>query len=195
MSRLGWLFVCVSFSFCAAQAEESAPKPATGDQAPAAKPDPEQIKALFAKLGHEDFEEREKATVALIDMGPAIKDDLAKLEAETKDAEVTHRCAGIREAWADLEQTGLGVLRYIEKSGGTFYRPGGRRTNYDGPKFSAHLRAKAVLNSVSLTVSAKEFIAKVATTSSLHGTAYWVALPDGTELELREWLAKKYRLE
>jgi hypothetical protein len=170
-------------------------KSATAEQAPAAKPDPERLKALFAQLGHEDFEEREKATVELIDLGPGIKDELAKLEAETKDAEVTHRCAGIREGWADLEQTGLGVLRYIEKSGGTFFRPGGRRTNYDGLKFSSHLKAKAILNSVSLTVTAKEFIAKVATTSLFHGTAYRVELPDGTELELREWLGKKYRLE
>lgn len=198
MFRLSSLFLCAWLPLCVAAAEpepDPAPDKVKTDSPDAPTPDMERMKALFTKLGHEDFEEREKAMVELIDMGPGIRDELVKLEKETKDAEVAHRCATIRESLAGVEQTALGVLQYIEKSGGTFFRHGGRRTNFDGPKFAAHLRAKAVLGRFSLTGSAKEFIQKVATTSSLHGTAYRVLLPDGTELDVKEWLGKKYRLE
>lgn len=160
-----------------------------------APPDLKRLKECFAKLADESFEEREKATIEIIRMGPAVRAELAKLEADAKDAEVTSRCEKIRKALDDIEATAVGVLRYIEKSNGTFLRPGARHSRYTAERFAAHLQTKAALASFTLTRPAKEFIEQIATKSSLHDTAYRVILPDGTEKDLKEWLGEKFRLE
>ena len=124
-----------------------------------------------------------------------IAEDVAKMEKETKDPEIALRCVKIREALEDLDQTALGVLRYIEKSNGRFFRPKGSRTDFDGPHFSAHLQAKAMLFSFSLTRPAKEFVDEIASRSSLRHTAYRIRLPNGTEMDVKEWLGKRFRQE
>ena len=162
---------------------------------PSAQLDMERVNALCAQLGDPAFDVREKATAELIRTGPAVAEHLGQLEKETKDPEIAQRCVKIRAALEDLDQTAIGVLRYIEQSGGTFFRPGGRRTDYDGPGFSAHLQGKALLRSLSITAPANEFIDKIASTSSLHNTTYRVRLADGTEMDVKVWLGKRFKLE
>jgi len=107
--------------------------------------------------------------------------------------EVRTRCAHVRQALTDRDHTSAGVLTYIEKSGATFLRPGARRLGlFTAAEFSAHLQAKAVLQGFSLTRPAAEFIKELASTSTLHGTAYRVRLPDGTERDVKEWLAERF---
>ena len=153
------------------------------------------IKKLVAQLGDDSFEKREQATLALIQMGPAIVPELTRDENESQDAEVKKRCAQIREALKDADQTAVGVLTYIEKSELTFLREGGKHSDFDGPAFSKWLQGKAMLQDVSLTSSAKDFIKRIASKSSLHNTPYQVRLKSGEVLDVREWLAKKYKLE
>ena len=84
------------------------------------------------------------------------------------------------------------VLKYIEASDAIFLRPGGHRTNLSGSQFSAHLQGKAVLEGFSLTRPASDFIASIASDSSLHGTAYTVKFADGTEMEVQDWLKRAF---
>lgn len=86
------------------------------------------------------------------------------------------------------------VLKYIEASGAVFFRPGGHRTNLTGHQFSAHLQGKSVLEGFSLTRSAGDFIANIASDSSLHGTVYSVKFPDGSEMEVQAWLTMAFSI-
>ncbi len=153
----------------------------------------ETFNALLAKLGDDSFETREKATMELIRKGPAIKTDLEKAEKDTTDPEVRLRCRQILAALEDVDQTAVGVLEFIEKSEETFLRLGRYRTTYNGPRFSAHLRGKALLAGFSLTGSANKFIEQIASTSSLHGGTYRVRFPDGSETDLKAWLSQKFK--
>lgn len=166
---------------------EPAPPPA-----PPAAPAAARVKEWTAKLGDADFEAREKATLALAASGRDALPLVEAIEKGSEDLEVRARCAKLREMIAQPEQTAVGVLKHIEGSGLTFLRPGGLRARYDAAGFAKHLQGKAWLAQVSLTCSAREFIEKVATKSSLHGAAYRVRLADGTEKDLADWLEEKF---
>jgi len=147
-------------------------------------------------LGDDSFEEREKATEALILMGAPALEALEKHEKETADPEVKQRCKQVRAAIGDPNKTAAHVLEAIEKSGATFVRPGGRflGSTFDGPKFAAHLRTKALVQKFELTRPACEFVEEVAHKSSLRDTKYAIVLPDGTQKDLKDWLAEKLKL-
>lgn len=147
-------------------------------------------------LGDDSFEEREKATEALIRMGAPALEALEKYEKETADPEAQQRCKKIRAAIGDPNRTAAHVLEIIEKSGATFMRPGGRflGSTFDGPKFAAHLRAKALVQKFELTRPAREFVEEIAQKSSLRDTKYVIVLPDGTPKDLKDWLLEKLKL-
>ena len=174
--------------------EKEAPEPKPPDKNP--PKEPLQTKELLPRLGSESFEEREDATVALIQKGAAALDEIASYEKSTQDAEVQVRCAKIRAAIGNPAQTALGVLALIESSKATFLRPGAARFKVlTGEQFAAHLRAKATFQKFTLTRPAAEFIDEVAAKSTLHGQAYRIKLEDGTEKELKEWLEEKAKVK
>jgi len=179
-------FAFVLYVSCLMGHAADADKPVETNTPAVAALDSARVKELWKKLGDDSFEEREKATLELIRMGPAVCVELERLEQDTSDAEVKLRCIKVREALKDVDATGAGVLACIEKSDSVFLR-GGKR--YSPQKFSTWLQSKAALHNVSLTAPAQEFIDKVASKSVLKGGSYKVVLKDGTEQDLGEWLA------
>lgn len=173
-----------------------------GEAAPPAdapKADAATLKTLLDALGNESYDEREKATAELVKLGPAAIDAILAREKETADLEIRTRCAKLREAIGDPNATALAVLAKIEKTDGTFVRPGHSRVSltkhwFTGPEFAKHLRAKAAVLNVSLTTPAGEFIEKVASESSIKQQPYRVSLKDGTEKELKDWLGETLKL-
>lgn len=192
---LGWGLSSVRGMAADTSAPPSTAVPEKAGDRPAQPPpvDAKRLAELLSQLGNEDFEEREKATQELVRLGPQVLEELGKLEKTTADKEVEARCRRIRETIGDPSITALAVLEHIEKSEAVFLRPGGLRTNFDGKGFAAHLRAKAALMNFSLIQPAPAFIEKVATSSSRHGAAYLIRLPDGEEMQVAEWLKQKFR--
>jgi hypothetical protein len=175
-----------------------------GDAKPAdtaaAAPSPEQLKTLIDKLGHDSFDEREKATEELVKLGSAALEAVGAREKESADLEVRARCVQIREAIGDPNATALAVLDKISKSDGMFVRPGSSRISltkhyFTGPEFARHLRKKAALHNFSLSGPAGDFVEKVASESSLKQAPYTIRLNDGSEKELKAWLSETLKLK
>ena len=163
-------------------------------------PAPETLKALIDKLGHDSFDEREKATEELVKLGTAALEIVSEHEKKAADLEVRTRCAQIREAIGDPNATALAVLEKIGKSDGMFIRPGASRISltkhyFTGPEFVKHLRRKAALQNFSLSGPAGDFVEKIASESSLRKAPYIVRLNDGSEKELKAWLSETLKLK
>jgi hypothetical protein len=83
----------------------------------------------------------------------------------------------------------LYLLAFVERSGCQFYRNGNW---YDSKTAQAHLRDKykflAARNQIN---TAEDFIAKVASTSSLTGQPYRVRCGNGMEARTDQWLANE----
>jgi hypothetical protein len=156
--------------------------------------DAKHVKELYQKLGDDSFEVREKATFALIDMGLGIVPELQALVKSSDNPEVKQRIEAIGKAVENLDQTAIAILRYIENSDATFLRPG-KHSKFNGKDFASWLQGKSLLQRVSLTSSAQDFLDKIASESSLHHQPYTVQLPNGTEISLRDWLSKKFKLD
>ncbi|MCY3023275.1 MAG: DUF5329 family protein [Planctomycetota bacterium] len=158
----------------------------TPPTAAAAAADTKPVAEMIKLLGSNSFDEREKSSRALAELGPAVLNDLAKAEAATEDVEVKQRCQLLREAINKPDRTALAALKAIENSDVTFVRKSER--GMTGKQFASHLQAKAWINGFSLTDTADAFIEKIATRSILHGSEYRVRLPDGTMKSLKDWL-------
>lgn len=201
--RFAWLAFLFLAALGFARAEELAPPkdppsketPNTIEAKPTAALDEKAVAAELDQLGHEDFATRERATENLIRRGAPVRALLEKREAASTDPEVKERCKRISAALGNPNATGVQVLKAIEESKDVFVRPGGRVLGgtFDGPTFANHLRTKASLQQVLVTIPAREFVEKVATQSSLHNSAYSVRMEDGTEMLLKDWLEKKIK--
>lgn len=75
------------------------------------------------------------------------------------------------------------LLGALETSNGVFIRNG---VGYDGARAAEHLRGK-LKAAGSRVATAREFIDRLASSSSTSGKEYRVRLPDGTEVASRRW--------
>ena len=107
-----WIFVLLLPAFLALKGQGGEPPPPVPEAAAPTPKLPEKIppakqlesKDLLPRLGSESFEEREEATVALIQKGLAALEEISTYEKDTQDEEVKVRCGKIREAIVNLAQ-------------------------------------------------------------------------------------------
>jgi hypothetical protein len=97
------------------------------------------------------------------------------------------RAAATRPALTESAKIELLLDAITKSSGAKFIRNG---AEHDGKAAADHLRSKW-RSAASDIKTAKDFIEKLATTSSMSGKPYEVKLPDGSKVKLRDWLTER----